>query len=137
MSASPRFLLLVALPLLGLGCGGSRPSGDHVGNLNGVLVISPSAPDLIVSQSLQFQATTPWGGGAIWSVQPPSAGTITAGGLFTASATPGTCTVLAMWSRDVRYTASTQVTLFPQPVPSQSSPGLVQADGGQVAATIR
>ena len=126
----PRFLLLLALPLLGLGCAGSRPSGDQAGTLNGVLVISPANASLIVNQTLQFQASTPWGAGAIWSVQPPSAGTITPGGLFTASATPGTFTVLAMWDRDVRYAASTQLTLLPQPPPNPSTPSMVQAEGG-------
>ena len=121
--------------LLGLGCAGSHPSGDHPGTLNWALTIVPGAPYVIVGQTIQFQASTPWGGSALWSVQPSSAGTITPGGLFTAGSLPATCTLFAMWSEDVRYTASATVTILAPPPPAASSANYVEASGAQQTST--
>lgn len=127
----PTALALGVLLLPILACGGSRPSGDHAGTGNWVLRITPGDAATAIGQTLQFQAATPWGGEAQWSVVPATAGTITPGGLFTASANLGTYTVLAVWSKDVRYTASARVTVLPAPPPAVSTPGLVQAFGAQ------
>jgi len=62
-------------------------------------------------------------------VVPASAGTITSTGLFTASGTATACTVLAVWSQDVRYAASTTVAILPAPPPAVTSPELVQTFG--------
>ena len=91
--------------------------------------IAPAFPSVIAGHSVQFAASTPWGNEALWSVLPATAGNISASGLYTASATPGTCTVYAVWSQDVRYTASTGVTILPPPPPAHISPNLVQAFG--------
>jgi len=122
------------LGLLGLGCGGTRITGDRAGTVNQTLVVTPGNPTLTAGQSLQFQATAPWGSGAQWSVEPASAGTITPGGLFTAYGA-GTCTVLAAWIQDVRYAASTVVTIVPALPQAVSSPNYVQASGASQATS--
>ena len=123
------------LGMAGLGCGGTRITGDRSGTVNQTLLVTPSNPTLAAGQSLQFHATAPWGSGAQWSVTPASAGTITPGGLFTAADSAGTCTVLAAWAQDVRYAASTVVTIVPARPPAVSSPDYVQASGaGQATA---
>lgn len=130
-----RRLFLLLLPLLALGqaCGGNPRSGDHAGQANTAIQILPANPTVIASQSIQLQISGGWGTGAQWSVQPASAGTITAGGLFTASAIPGTCTIFAVWAQDVRYTAEASLTSYPAPPPAVSSPSFVQDSGSQQA----
>ncbi len=128
-------LLLGPVLMLGPGCGGSRISGDHVGTLNWKLRITPDPlPPLVTGQSMTLQARTPWGGQALWSVIPASAGTITPDGLFTAGANPGTGTVFAAWAQDVRYTASTSLTILEPPPPMVTSPDMVLALGAQQTA---
>ena len=122
-------LALGAFLLPGLGCGGSRKTGDQAGTGNWVLRITPDQAAIAAGQTLQFQAATPWGGGVQWAVEPASAGTMDASGLFTASSTLGSCTILAVWSKDVRYTASTSLTVLTPPPAADSTPGLVQAPG--------
>lgn len=133
-----RFLLLaslVALSLsLSLGCFGTNRSSDRAGAVNGNMAILPEAPSLLPGQTVQFSTGTPWGDEVTWSVLPSSAGTISAKGLFTAASVPGTATVFAVWSKDVRYTASTGVNVLPPPAPAESSPSLAQASGAQQTA---
>jgi hypothetical protein len=128
-------MLALGSLLLGLGCGGDRITGDRVNTVNQALVITPKSPGVVAGQSIQFQSTIPWSGGAtLWSVVPTSAGTITASGLFTAatSEVPGQAlTVLAVWSHDVRYTASTDVSVLAPPAPAESSPDYVATNGVQ------
>lgn len=128
------FLLPAFLLLLGLGCFGTNRSSDRAGAVNGNMAILPEAPSLLPGQTVQFSASVPWEGGVTWSVLPASAGTISATGLFTASAAPGAATVFAVWSKDVRYTASTGVNVLPPPAPAESSPNLAQASGAQQTA---
>lgn len=117
------------LVAFGLACSGSHVSGDRAGTVNWTLKIQPTAPSLIPNQTVQFQAIAPWGGDALWSVVPAAAGTITATGLFTASSAIGTYTVLAVWAQDVRYTASTTVSILVAPPAAVTSANLVQASG--------
>jgi len=127
-----RFLALLPLTLL-LACGGSSRSGDHVATINWTMTVSPAVGSVAVGQSLQLVASTPWGNQTQWSVMPASAGTISASGLFTAGTTTGTCTLYAVWTQDVRYTASATITILPAPPPAVLSPNFVQASGsGQV-----
>jgi hypothetical protein len=123
--------LTLGLLLLSLGCGGDRSTGDRAGTVNWTLAIRPVAPSLATGQSVPFQAPSPWGGVDQWSVVPASAGTITSTGLFTASGAATTCTVFAVWSQDVRYAASTIVTILPAPPPAVSSPEFVQTFGAE------
>ena len=113
-----------------LGCGGgTKVSGDRPDTLNWRLTIAPENPALVGGQSLQFTASTPWGGSAVWSVLPEAAGTITADGLFTAASAPQACTVYAAWSKDVRFAASVAVGILAPPAPAVSSPAYVQCSG--------
>ncbi len=122
---------LAPILALGMGCGGGHKSGDRAGTVNWTMTIQPSAPFLIAGQTVQFSAQTPWGNEALWSVLPATAGIFTPGGQFTASATPGSATVYAVWAKDVRYTASTGLTILAAPAPAVTSPNLVQAFGAQ------
>jgi len=132
MLTPPRSRLpLLLLPLLLLGCTGNQPPGDRAGTVNWTLKVEPSAPTLMVGQTLQFRASTPWGGEALWSVLPTTAGTITPTGLFTAGVEPGTCTVLAVWKQDIRYAASASVRVLAAPPTAVVTPNLVQCSGGQ------
>jgi hypothetical protein len=95
------------------------------------MTILPETPSLVAGQTVQFTASTPWGSESVWSVSPVSAGNISATGLFTASTTPGSATVYAVWTKDVRYTASTGVSVLAPPAPAEISPNLVQSFGAQ------
>jgi len=117
----------VALQMLSCG-GGNASSGDHAGQLNGLFRITPSSATVIVHQTLSFSASSSESGGATWSVLPPEGGTIDAQGLFTASSSPGQYQIVAMWNKDVRYTATASVLVVPSP-PIPLPPGMVQAFG--------
>ncbi len=133
-SLSPGFLSVLCGSLfltLTLGCSGGHSSGDRAGTINWTMSIQPSGPSLYSGQSMQFSASTPWGNETLWSVLPATAGIITPGGLLTAASTPGPCTVFAVWSKDVRYTASTSVTVLAAPAAAVISPNFVQAFGAQ------
>lgn len=133
--SSPRFplmpgLLGALLAFAALGCGGgAKSSGDHAGQLNGKFQITPGAATVIAGQTVHFSASGPWGGGATWSVQPAAAGAIDASGAFTAAANLGTCQIVAMWTRDVRYTATATVLIVAPGPPAVINPSLVQASG--------
>lgn len=124
-------LVLLALLLLVLGCFGTNKSSDRAGAVNGNMAILPEAPSLLPGQTVQFSASTPWGNEVTWSVLPASSGTISTTGLFTASASRGAATVFAVWSKDVRYTASTGISVLSPPAPAEASPNLTQASGAQ------
>jgi hypothetical protein len=131
--AQPFRLLVLALPLLfaASGCtgGGSRTSGDHAGQVNTLFRITPATAMVPVGQSFQFSASSPWGGGALWTVLPASGGSISKEGIFTASNAPGQCQIVAFWINDVRYTATADVSVVALPPPALPSSGLVQAWG--------
>ena len=134
MRFPPRVILSavggVTLLLAGFGCRGGG-DGAQVPAVNLVLVITPSVASVAPGQTLQFTANSPSGTGITWSVQPSTAGTINATGLFTASTTQGPCQVVALWNNDARYTASATVTILPPPPIAVITPALVQASGVQ------
>jgi hypothetical protein len=131
----PASAALAATLFLGaLGCGGSRVTGDRAGSTTSPLRITPDAPAVVQGQTLQFQAAPPWGGELRWTVLPASAGTLNQDGLFTAGNNLGTFTILAVWSKDVRYTAGTTVTVVVPPLPATSTPALVSASGSHQAS---
>lgn len=122
------FLLLSTL----LSCGGpERQSGDQVGNLNQKFTISPANPVLYQGKAQQFLGHSPWGGSASWSVVPASAGVFSRDGLFTPTGANGHYTVVAMWKKDPRYTATTKLTLVDPPKAPVTDPDVVQASGVQ------
>jgi len=125
-------LALLSL-LLVQGCYSTHNSGDRAGTTNWRMTVLPETPSLVAGQTLQFSASTPWGSEAIWSVLPATAGTISATGRFTASATPGQATIYAVWAKDVRYTASTGLSILAPPPPAVTSPNFVQTFGAQQA----
>src|SRR5690348_14720276 len=120
-------LIDAAFMLSFTGCGGSGWSGDHPDKNNYALTITPSAPVVTVGNTIHLTASSPWGSGAQWSVLPASAGSIDQNGNFTAPTSPGTATIMAMWSEDVRYTATAAATVVAAPAASISvsapSPG--------------
>ena len=126
-----RGLACLAAALL-LSCGGS--SHDRAGRADTAFRITPATATLTVGQSLQFKAEGPAGSEASWAVRPEAGGTVTASGLFTASGSPGQYTLVAMARKDVRYTATAQITILPAPPPVASTPGLVQASGAPQAS---
>ena len=132
----PGLVLAVTLTILaGLGCigGSNRSAGDQAGQLNSAFQITPATATLLAGQTLQFSASGPGGGGATWYVLPATGGTCDANGTFTASSTLGQYQVVALWSNDVRYTATATVSIVPPG--AHLNPNLVQAFGGsQVSA---
>jgi RHS repeat-associated protein len=85
--------------------------------------VSPASAMLYSGQSQQFTSTVFYTGNTAvtWSVIPAGAGTITASGLFTASAslaTGQTVTITATSQADPTKSASATVTLSPLPCPS-------------------
>jgi len=123
-------LMLGCLLILGaLGCGGSKVSGDHAGQINGPFLITPATSSVLVNQVVQFSASSPWGTGASWSVFPATGGAINGSGKFTASTTPGQYQIVAMWNQDVRYTATATAWVVAAPVQAPLHPGMVQAFG--------
>jgi len=126
---------LGTLALLLAACGGTtHNTADRAGNVNQAMTVSPATAYLMPGQTAQFTANIPWEGHALWAVTPLSGGTLNANGLFTASGAPGSYTIIAMWSGDVRYTATAKATVLPPPLPAVSSPNLVSASGAQQAS---
>lgn len=127
-----RCLLPASALLLALACGGGdRITGDRTATVGQVMTISPAVATLAPGQTVQYTATTPWGGTASWSVVPATGGTFSSTGLFTASSTQGSYRIVAMWNGDVRYSATAQATILPPPPPTTSKPDVVSASGSQ------
>lgn len=135
-----RFLLAGALAASGMvGCimGGDKAPGDRAGQLNGAFSITPPTAQVLLGQTFHFTASSPWGGGATWTVLPATAGTIDAAGTFTAAATAGNCQIVAMYDNDPRYTATASVHVLAL-IPAHVNPSLVQASGKlQIQGTLR
>lgn len=130
VSRPPALRFAGALAILaGLGCmgGGDQSTGDHPGQPNGKFQITPPTATVIAGQSLRFTASSPWGGGATWFVLPAAGGTVDASGTFTASSTLGQYQIVALWTNDVRYTATATVSVV-SPA-AHLDPNLVQASG--------
>lgn len=92
-------LPVVAASLLALaGCQPSAPAPE------GQVKVFPAVAQVDPGGQVQFTVTSPWGTDVTWSVNPPVAGTITPGGLFTASTNAGQgsgiCTVSATLRSD-------------------------------------
>jgi hypothetical protein len=129
---SPRHALLAALLLVAQGCGSSHP-GDRAGEINSKLTISPATAMVATGQTIQFTASSPWGGAVDWSVLPATCGAFGADALFTAGSSAGSCTIVAFLKSDIRYTATAVVTVVPA-LPAGFWVALVQASGGRQAS---
>jgi hypothetical protein len=122
---------LAALLLLAQGCGNA--GGNRAGEINSKLVIIPGAAMVATGQTIQFTASSPWGGAVAWSVLPASCGSFAADALFSAGSLPGTCTIVAFLQSDIRFTATATVTVVPA-LPADFWVALVQASGGRQAS---
>ncbi|MGC4044634.1 MAG: hypothetical protein QM758_12640 [Armatimonas sp.] len=82
-----------------------------------IVTVTPAAATVFLDGTQTFSANVSQGvgNGVSWSVAPGSGGTITMGGLFTPSATPGTYSVVATSTVDSRWIGSATVTV-PTPI---------------------
>jgi hypothetical protein len=104
--------------------------------------ITPSSTTVAVGATATFTAvfgtTDPSGSSLAWTVVPASGGTITSGGVYTASATPGTYSVVATWTSQSHLsstTASASVDVIPAPqTASELNFDIVQASGASQAS---
>ena len=138
-------VLAMALLTLGTACGGSSSATSTTGTV--AITISPLAPTIPVTSSLQFSAsiTNSTNTSVTWQVNGTTGGsatygTISTSGLYTApSAVPtGTITVTATSQADTSKTVSTSVTVTSANTLVVSPVQLTIAAGGQqtFAATL-
>jgi hypothetical protein len=122
-----------------VGCAGTPPSAR--------LLVKPSPVEVAAGSTTSFTAVftrgVPDHGSLTWSVVPSNGGTITSGGVYTASGKAGTYTVVATWTlvnfppEILHGSATVEVLPAPQ-VDSALSPNLVQASGAiQLRGTIQ
>lgn len=103
-----KFIFIVAVAGLLIGCGGSTTSTGTTT----ALAITPSAPTVEVNKTLQFTAVPTGGQEAVtWSVVNAGGGSITSAGLYTAPATAGTYSVKVALNRDPSIAATAAVTV--------------------------
>ena len=95
-----------ALPLIVLclvGCGRTSQNGG-ASSSNAPSAVSVSPPSITVDAgstttfTAAFAPSLPLGGSLTWAVNPPSGGTITSAGFYTASGTAGNYTIVATWT---------------------------------------
>jgi hypothetical protein len=129
------------LPLLALGlvgCGGGFTGST---TLSAKLSVNPPSITVAAGSVTPFTAvftpTLSAPGSLTWSVSPVNAGTITGTGVYTASATGGSYTIIATWTPAtltasaviIKSSANVEVLAVPQ-LDSAINPNLVQASGG-------
>ena len=128
--------LVVAALLALAGCQQQAPAPE------GAVQVYPAAVRVAPGEQVQFTVQSPWGTDVTWSVSPPAEGTITQGGLFTASLNPGqtagTCTVVATLKSDTtRVGLAVVVVQVDPPVNAVVAGGQQQsADGLQVESVV-
>jgi hypothetical protein len=147
-----RLVLALVLTFLvsGLaGCGGGSASESGFPNprpLPVKLTVNPPSATIAAGSATTFTASPspPPGFSLAWSVNPASGGTITSGGLYTASETAGDFMVVATWipstpSAGKGVTGSATVTVL-QPVAHNNNltqaSGVIQTAGAIENATI-
>jgi hypothetical protein len=136
-----RIVFVLPCVILGLtGCGSSFSNPE--------LSVSPSSIAVAAGSTTTFTAVfahaVAAGGSLTWSVTPANAGTITGGGVYTASATAGRYAIVATWTPSnpatatiVKGSTTVEIRAVPQ-LDSVISPDQVQASGGnQANATIQ
>lgn len=151
MMCSNRIALAGTLIILGLtGCGGgfrdpTSPSYSVSVNLS----VNPASTTVAAGSTTTFTASftpsLPKGGSLAWSVNPPTGGTITGAGIYTASEKAGNCTVVATWTPSnplagatrISGSAMVKVLRVSQPV-AKLNTNFIQASGAiQVFGTIQ
>ena len=113
------------------GCGGSSaPRWDGPTDSGS---ITPLSAQVATGTTLQFTAKGPVGLPVGWTLDPPTLGTISPTGLFTAAGSAGTGSVKAVWATYIPVWASARVTLVAArtgQAPASSNPGTEPASGG-------
>lgn len=110
------------------------------------LTVAPSPVTVAATSTSTFSASPSpaQGFSIVWSVRPPTAGTITNSGVFTASETAGNCQVVATWLppnplTGKLITGSANVTVL-QPTPPRAdmtqASGVIQTSGSVENAVI-
>lgn len=129
----PSSLAAGAALALVLACGTSGPThpGDKPAMTNAKVTLSPVNATVVAGQTQPFTCSSPWGGGATYAVLPATGGSFDGAGTFTASSTPGNYRVVAFWNDDVRYTASTTVTV----APAGPQPAIISFTGNPATIT--
>jgi len=133
---------LVAFVLTG--CGGGNSVGPPPPPPGTKLSVSPAAITLDAGAATTFTGvftpSAPTGGSLTWSVIAVDGGTITGGGVYTASSTAGTYSVIATWtpalsSKAAILKGSARVNLLAVPqLDAVISPSQVQAAGANQSA---
>jgi len=140
------------LPLLiaGLaGCGFTSSNGGFPNPSPSASVsVNPSSAAVAAGSTVTFNAMftpgIPAGGSLTWAINPASGGTITSSGVYTASGTAGTYSVVATWTpsnpaaaKIISGSASVEVLPAPQ-VGAELTPYLTQSSGAiQASSTIQ
>ena len=139
---SARGLVCFALTaaLLGsISCGGSDSGGTGPTPDPVVVTVTPARDTLTVSTTAAFSASvTGTSNTAVsWSVQEgASAGSVSASGLFTASATPGTRHVIATSEESASGKDTAVVLVVAAPVAAITAPAAVGAGAAGLAASV-
>ncbi len=132
-------LTLWAVALGAVGCGGLPNSNTPLAPASTKLSVTPASITVAAGSATMFTAvftpTTPAAGSLTWSVTPVDAGTITGGGILTASATAGQYIVVATWTPAnpsaaaiLKGSATVEILAVPQ-LDSVVSQDSVQASG--------
>ena len=122
-----------------VGCAGGFPNSNPQLPPTQIAV-SPSSTIVAAGSNTSFIAVftpiLPEGGSLTWSVNAATAGTITSAGVYTASETPGTYTIVATWTATnlaagINLSGSAAVQVLPVPqVDAALNADLAQASGG-------
>jgi hypothetical protein len=127
----------VALGFLVFGCGGGDPAGPGPNPV--VVTVSPGRDTLTVNTSATFSATVAGASNTAvsWSVQEgATAGTVSATGLFTASANPGTRHIIAVSEASSSTKDTAVVLVVAAPVASITAPTDVGTGAAGLAASV-
>jgi hypothetical protein len=141
-------LIVLCLALLLTGCSPGAGSGFPSPNSAPTAIsVSPSSAIVAEGSATTFAVTytpaVPATGSLTWSVVPVTGGTITNGGVFTASATAGTYSIIATWTPSSGKTnaisGAATVEVLPAPqIGAELNPNFVQAWGGlQTYGTVQ
>lgn len=126
--------LVVSISCGGSDSGGTGPTPDPV-----VVTVTPARDTLTVSTASAFSATVTGTSntGVSWSVQEGApGGSVSASGLFTASATPGTRHVIAASEESASGKDTAVVLVVAAPVAAITAPAVVGAGAAGLGASV-